>query len=64
MDVDGARKARDVVAGRTFNGNLVRAEYYPEGLFIKKVSNIVRYVSVCVENLQSDRHHTIPSFES
>ena len=37
-DVGGASKARSVVAGRTFNGNLVGAEYYPEGLFMKKVS--------------------------
>lgn len=36
-DVEGATKARSVVAGRTFNGNLVGAEYYPEGLFMKKV---------------------------
>ena len=36
-DVAGAIKTRGVISGRLFNGNTVHAEYYPLGLFMKKV---------------------------
>ena len=34
---DGADKARHAVAGRSFNGNTVRASFYPESLFLSKI---------------------------
>lgn len=37
LDQDGARKARGAVNGRTFNGNIVEAVYYPEDLLLQKV---------------------------
>lgn len=37
VDLEGAKKARAAVAGRRFNGNVVRAHFFPEQLFAKKV---------------------------
>ena len=37
LDTAGAQKARAAVAGRKFNGNVVRAHFFPEDLFAKKV---------------------------
>ena len=34
---DGASKAKNAIAGRMFNGNIVRATFYPEDLFVKQV---------------------------
>lgn len=34
---EGAEKARQAVAGRSFNGNTVRASFYPEALFLSKI---------------------------
>ena len=34
---DGASKAKDAIAGRMFNGNIVRATFYPEALFSQQV---------------------------
>lgn len=37
VDIEGAAKARNAVNGRTFNGNVVEAMYYPEELLLQKV---------------------------
>ena len=34
---EGAEKARQAVAGRSFNGNTVRASFYPESLFLSQI---------------------------
>jgi splicing factor U2AF subunit len=47
---EGATKARNAVNGRTFNGKIVAAHFYPEGLFHGKVRLAVR-VHVYYHNL-------------
>ena len=41
---DGASKAKDAIAGRMFNGNIVRATFYPEALFSQQVCRRHCYV--------------------
>lgn len=42
LNIDGATKARAAVNGRTFNGKLVEAVFYPEDLLDQKVGSIAK----------------------
>jgi splicing factor U2AF 65 kDa subunit len=45
-DTDGAGKVLKAVAGRRFNGKVVKAEYFPEELFLNQVCRSDRTLSV------------------
>ena len=39
---DGAKAAQKAVAGRSFNGKIVKACFYPEDLYSKKVNIFIK----------------------
>ena len=53
---EGAAKAKQAIAGRMFNGNIVKATFYPEVLFTQQVSSyevIIQIMKCPVEHSQA-----------